>query len=399
MPRAFFHRPLALVVALVPFAADALEGLPPSVNPPGVTDKVHHTWSWDRYDFQVAGKRVTKIGKHTEAELNFLSGHHEKAAGTWAAWRPVLEQAGWKVVDEDHDTHTLRHAGREGDVFLEIALGDYAEPKLTVVEPARAPAKLNLPKPAATPEQVGDQQEWPYLPAYPGAHFHGTVKRDDLFPVRLPGSEENTFVAKGYVLKEYQPPPTLSRYEVESVMRDALARAGWDVVPSDDPSMLKGEVVAHYSKSGREIWLWINRGADDSGEGLTYAVVDLGGSEAWAKELQKSCRVTLRGVTFDFNQATLRPESAGVLANAAAALKKAAIKIEVQGHTDNVGDDAYNARLSTQRAEAVRAWLVGHGVAAERLSAKGYGKSVPVASNDTDAGRAQNRRVELTCAK
>jgi outer membrane protein OmpA-like peptidoglycan-associated protein len=105
-------------------------------------------------------------------------------------------------------------------------------------------------------------------------------------------------------------------------------------------------------------------------------------------------------VNFDFDKATLRPESDGILARAAATLKEVAgPKIEVQGHTDNVGDDAYNAELSGRRAEAVRAWLVARGIAAQRLTAKGYGKSAPIATNDSDAGRAQNRRVELACAK
>ena len=71
------------------------------------------------------------------------------------------------------------------------------------------------------------------------------------------------------------------------------------------------------------------------------------------------------------------------------------LKIEVQGHTDNVGNDAYNQTLSEARAKAVAAGLTQHGVAADRLSAKGYGKTKPVADNGSDEGRAKNRRVEI----
>ena len=70
-------------------------------------------------------------------------------------------------------------------------------------------------------------------------------------------------------------------------------------------------------------------------------------------------------------------------------------KIEVAGHTDNVGDAAYNIDLSERRAKAVVDYLVQSGVAAERLSAKGYGETQPLDTNDTEDGRANNRRIEF----
>ena len=73
--------------------------------------------------------------------------------------------------------------------------------------------------------------------------------------------------------------------------------------------------------------------------------------------------------------------------------------LEVQGHTDAVGNDGYNLTLSLARAQAVQAWLVGNGIASTQLSAQGYGKTRPVADNDSDEGRARNRRVELACRK
>ena len=71
------------------------------------------------------------------------------------------------------------------------------------------------------------------------------------------------------------------------------------------------------------------------------------------------------------------------------------MKIEVAGHTDNVGPDKYNQNLSERRANAVMQYLVGKGISPNRLTAFGYGFSKPAESNDTPAGRAQNRRVEL----
>lgn len=107
-------------------------------------------------------------------------------------------------------------------------------------------------------------------------------------------------------------------------------------------------------------------------------------------------KLTLEGVNFDSDSARLRPESLAILDNAAATLKEwGEVKVEVAGHTDSVNSDAYNLRLSQRRAEAVRAYLIKQGVAADRLTAKGYGEPSPVADNKTAAGRYKNRRVEL----
>lgn len=73
-----------------------------------------------------------------------------------------------------------------------------------------------------------------------------------------------------------------------------------------------------------------------------------------------------------------------------------AARIVVDGHTDNVGGDADNQRLSEARAQAVVAWLTQHGVAASRLTAHGFGKTQPAYPNDTPANRAKNRRIQIT---
>jgi len=106
--------------------------------------------------------------------------------------------------------------------------------------------------------------------------------------------------------------------------------------------------------------------------------------------------ITLQGVNFDTNAATLTGDSRPVLNDVATDLKKyPRLKIEVQGHTDSVGADAYNLNLSQQRATTVRSYLMAQGVLPEQLSAKGYGETQPAADNTTPAGRKENRRVVL----
>ncbi len=115
-----------------------------------------------------------------------------------------------------------------------------------------------------------------------------------------------------------------------------------------------------------------------------------------AAELEAQGEVRLYGILFDFDQATLRPESEAALRQVLAALNaRPALTADIEGHTDSAGATGYNQALSQRRAETVVAWLVAHGVAAERLRALGKGESEPVAGNDTAEGRALNRRVEI----
>ena len=101
-------------------------------------------------------------------------------------------------------------------------------------------------------------------------------------------------------------------------------------------------------------------------------------------------------MTFITDSAELTPGSKRILNRVASSLKEwSEVDVEVEGHTDSVADAAYNKDLSQRRAESVRAYLIERGVSASRLSARGYGETRPVASNNTPEGRSKNRRVEL----
>jgi len=108
-------------------------------------------------------------------------------------------------------------------------------------------------------------------------------------------------------------------------------------------------------------------------------------------------RLVLRGVNFDFDKSNIRADARPVLDEAVRTLKEAGqIRVAVEGHTDSRGTDQYNLGLSIRRANAVADYLATRGIARSRLQVNGFGESRPVASNDTDDGRAQNRRVELS---
>ena len=106
-------------------------------------------------------------------------------------------------------------------------------------------------------------------------------------------------------------------------------------------------------------------------------------------------RIELKDVNFDTGKATLKPTSYARLDPVAEGMvKNIAVIVEIAGHTDDVGNDESNLKLSQARAEAVRSYLIKKGVAAERLSAVGYGKTQPKVSNATAEGKAMNRRTE-----
>jgi outer membrane protein OmpA-like peptidoglycan-associated protein len=155
--------------------------------------------------------------------------------------------------------------------------------------------------------------------------------------------------------------------------------------------------------NGRSLWLQVN--VNNTGEIYNLMVVeeaDMKQDVAFtagdlAEALKTKGSIAVHNILFDTGKATIKPESAGVLAVIADTLKSdATLKIEIQGHTDNVGAAAANLKLSQDRAAAVKAYLVQTGgIAAARLTTAGLGDTTPIADNKTDEGRAQNRRVEL----
>ena len=119
---------------------------------------------------------------------------------------------------------------------------------------------------------------------------------------------------------------------------------------------------------------------------------------AEVERVGEGIKVTLNEntVNFDFNSANLTTLAKTNLDKLVTVLKNNPdTNINIYGHTDSIGSDAVNLRISSQRAEAVKNYLVAKGISASRMFTEGLGKSSPIASNDTDAGRAKNRRVEF----
>jgi OOP family OmpA-OmpF porin len=176
--------------------------------------------------------------------------------------------------------------------------------------------------------------------------------------------------------------------ETWNILKPTLLAKGWTVAVEPQPGRSPG--VARYSRDGLDAWAVI----DVTNNRLELSMVEVA-PLPFTLTLTPPAAVPVE-MAHPTRATSPKPASDGVLQQVAALLAKdTALKIEVQGHTDNVGGDTYNQTLSEARARAVSDWLTQHGVAAPRLSAHGYGKTKPVADNNNDEGRAKNRRVEI----
>jgi len=169
----------------------------------------------------------------------------------------------------------------------------------------------------------------------------------------------------------------------------------------------KGPAIMVFSPDGRQMFgLWWHEGDTSGGSEWngTKKSNTVGTCPHWAggaqeqiaKDLAEFGRSRIYGINFDTDSAVLKDESKPTLDRIAALLKaQSGLKLTIEGHTDSTATAEHNQKLSQQRAEAVKAYLVAAGIDGARLKAVGLGATKPVATNATEIGRAQNRRVEL----
>ena len=278
--------------------------------------------------------------------------------------------------------------------------------------------------PVSAQEDEAGCKDYPLFTRFPNMHIVGCESRQfDLraFPVGPADADGQTKAVEvegpvqwiKYELNEGATPP--SGLQIMRNFENAAKKAGGSIEgqypgwckanydPERMPDMGNGCVsfglTMKFVRSGKEVWAFLQADQDGGSYLMTVSEREAMKQDISVTELvdklAKDGFVTLY-VNFDTGKATINPDSAETLDAAAAALKAAGdIRIEVAGHTDNVGAPEANLKLSQDRAQAVMAALVGRGVKAAGLTAKGYGQTTPVADNRTEDGRAKNRRVEL----
>jgi OOP family OmpA-OmpF porin len=270
---------------------------------------------------------------------------------------------------------------------------------------------------ARAAEDVDGAKDHPMVQRFPGSSITENVVRDFEefpFPVADEGQGVKTKKVEGrFTWIRYALPQSASCTQVTRNYERAFQQQGlqthkgvnespafayewfggkW-VSGEGTPKGAKGTVYVFYSCAGS--------GGDtamltvvESQEMEQKVALD---SSAMQAEIEKTGHVALHGINFETGKASITPDSAETLQQIADLLSRnGGWKLRIEGHTDDVGKAGDNLVLSRKRAEAVRDWLVANAkIAAARLDTKGLGDSKPVAANDSDEGRAKNRRVEL----
>lgn len=384
---------LTLLLGCVSFWAMAANNLPAYFTlPPTASAGPAQIEEYGEFEMPLRDGSSVQRGKRWSGDM-VLKGvaQDAPAAEVWGRMKPAFVKGGWQVMFEGGGSSTLRYRADGKEAWAHILHGDPNDIRYDIIEIAAQARRLTLIPPAKTPEAIRNGQDIAFMKPPPDFKMVSGEYLDAPFRAIVDSSEQEQVLSHGVHERLYGgPAQALSAVQFSALYGPALKEAGWSIVRT-----WTGGFLAHYTKNGRDIWAYLHGGGGD----IAIKVSDAGGDDLAAR-LKKDCRATLNGVLFEFNKSTLTPESESALTRAGKALvSNAALNFEVQGHTDNVGKDDYNQTLSEARAAAVMKWLTGHGVPAARLTSRGFGKTVPVAGNDTPEGRARNRRVELVCRK
>lgn len=248
----------------------------------------------------------------------------------------------------------------------------------------------------------------------------------------MPGSKDHPlltrmpdFYISGYEYKEFDQADFLNdkgedikiegqKYHIEyEIMEEKKAPSELQILRNYENAIKKiggstvyeapGETWLKVERGGKTTWIYVYAHCD--GECYELTIVEkkamvqevVADAQSLARDISSTGHASVYGIHFDFNKATVKPESEPTLKEIAKLLKQEPnLKLYVVGHTDNVGEITYNMKLSLARAEAVvKALVEKYGVAQNQLKPYGVGPLAPVASNETEEGRTLNRRVEL----
>jgi OOP family OmpA-OmpF porin len=264
-------------------------------------------------------------------------------------------------------------------------------------------ASLLVGSSAAAQQDIAGGRDHPAFTRMPGFYI-SEYKESPFAPYEFRiGEKQNQTVEGRYTKIWYraakgETPP--SPLQIVRNFEDAARSVGGTVVWDNG----KTQATVKLTYQGNELWCYVI--APIGGiQSYTLHIVErqamkqevTANADAWMGDIASAGHAAVYGITFDTDKAAIEPESESVLTEMARLLtSNPTLNVYIVGHTDNTGAYEHNMKLSQERAAAVVAALVGrHGIGASRLMAVGVGPVAPVASNDTDEGRAKNRRVEL----
>jgi len=250
-------------------------------------------------------------------------------------------------------------------------------------------------------QDIKGSKDHPMLTRMPDFHI-SDYKDSEFDSYKFIGQDKQPVIIEGhkyyigYRLNGGIPEP--GELKIRRNVQDALKKIGGNVLFDDNFNRVSTIVV---QKDGKETWVEIrsfnNMYRLNIVEREIMKQEMVANAEAMGSDINSTGHVALYGIYFDSGKAEIKPESDGSLDQISALLKNnASLKLYVVGHTDNVGTIDANMKLSKDRADAViNALITRYGIPAVRLKSYGVASLAPVTSNDTEEGRAKNRRVEL----
>ena len=242
----------------------------------------------------------------------------------------------------------------------------------------------------------------PFPPPLAGAKPISTRQINQPLELRQATADDEAVIAgQSYIQQTYARASQITAIVFLQWYRDRLFAFGWKLI---DVTKLKDipmqpetvNVAAHYRENGRNVYVRLTQ---EPGGPYRINIADVG-AEDWASTLTNACRVRIHSIHFELDRPIIREiESEPTLVKLADLIKsKNTPPVRIEGHVDNIGEAAAPARdtLALGRARMVASWLTTQGgVPASKVIAEGLGKSRPIAENDTDLGRALNRRIEV----
>jgi OmpA-OmpF porin, OOP family len=235
-----------------------------------------------------------------------------------------------------------------------------------------------------------------FVTRMPGSTIHSCENKEyeqaDLVIGKNDNGEQTKHIEGEYHYWDYGTRDGVSEIQVFRNLETALRNGGFHIVYEDPTAKItanKGKTWVAFENSGSYYYQTIITEQEMKQEMTADA-------SSLQDQLEKSGHVAVYGILFDTGKATLQDGSTVTLTQILTLLQQNTdLKLRIEGHTDNVGSSASNKALSQKRADTVRTWLIAKGIAADRLTAQGFGDTKPVADNSTEDGRAKNRRVEL----
>jgi len=254
---------------------------------------------------------------------------------------------------------------------------------------------------ALAQEDTKGGKDHPLFSRWPGYYLcNYDHKKFDAYTYELKDSKE-TVEGEYFYLSYCNKRDVAGASELEVIRNyeNAIRKAGGTVLYTNGTSYTIGKIV----KEGKEIW--VRAKTRNQGENVELNITERqvmeqtiqANAASWLSDITTTGHAAVYGIYFDTDKAEIKPESEPALAEMAKLLKNnPSLNVFIVGHTDNTGTFEHNMKLSQDRAASVVNALVSrHRMAAARLKAVGDGPTAPVASNDSEDGRAKNRRVEL----